>query len=305
MKIEIVPYAGWEKNLRFSNEKAELIVSLDIGPRILSYRTPEGENILKNFPEQLGQAGEDEWMIRGGHRLWTAPEDEKTSYHWDNEPVQHEELEDGSVVVRSWQREPWQIRKDLQIRLAEDSSRVDVWHTLTNEGGEPLELAPWALTVLNPEGLAIIPQPPLGEHPRDLLPNRSLVLWPYTDLSDPRLDFGQRFITLRQTPEGRPLKLGAAHPEGWAAYLWRESLFIKTFAFEPGVVYPDGGCNFETFTNEHMLELESLGALTVLGPGESTSHLESWFLFPLKEEAEITSEAALAEWITPYLNQVL
>jgi len=305
MKTEIVPYAGWENNLRFSNEQAELIVSLDVGPRILSYRTADGENLLKNFPEQLGQAGEDAWMIRGGHRLWVAPEDEKLTYHWDNEPVQHEVQDDGTVAISSWQREPWTIRKDLQIKMADDSSRVDIWHTVTNEGDEPVELATWALTVMNPEGLAIIPQPPLGEHPRDLLPNRNLVIWPYTDLSDPRLNFGQRFITLQQTPDGTPLKFGSSHTEGWVAYRWNDSLFIKTFDYEPGVVYPDGGCNFETFTTQQMLEIESLGSLAVLAPGESTSHRESWFLFPLKPEAEITSESALAEWITPYLQQVL
>ncbi|HEY5792915.1 MAG TPA: hypothetical protein VIS74_06415, partial [Chthoniobacterales bacterium] len=229
MKTEIVPYAGWENNLRFANGQAELIVSLDIGPRILSYRTPEGDNLLKNFPEQLGQAGEDAWMIRGGHRLWIAPEDEKISYHWDNEPVKSEELEDGSILIRSWQQEPYKIRKDLQIRLADETSQVDIWHAATNEGEEPLQLATWALTVFNPNGLAIFPQPPLGEHPRDLLPNRNIVVWPYTDLGDPRLIFGQRFITLQQLPDRPPLKLGLSHQEGWIAYLWGESLFFKTF----------------------------------------------------------------------------
>lgn len=305
MKTEIVPYAGWANNLRFANEKAELIVSLDIGPRILSYRTTEGENLLKNFPEQLGQAGEDAWMIRGGHRLWIAPEDELLSYHWDNEPVNHTELEDGSIVISSLQREPYEIRKDLQIRMDENSSRVEIWHTATNEGDEPLEIATWGLTVLNTDGLAIIPQPPLGEHPRDLLPNRTLVVWPYSDLGDPRLTFGQRFITLQQQPETLPFKLGLAHRESWIAYLWGDSLFIKTFDHVEGAAYPDGGCNFETFTNSDMIEIESLGPLTVLQPGESVSHRESWFIFPLTEEVEITSEEALAEWITPFLHQIV
>ena len=42
---------------------------------------------------------------------------------------------------------------------------------------------------------------------------------------------------------------------------------------------PDNGCNFETFTNSDMLELESLGPPTTLAPGASVTHREDWYLF--------------------------
>jgi hypothetical protein len=40
--------------------------------------------------------------------------------------------------------------------------------------------------------------------------------------------------------------------------------------------YPDFGCSFETFTNAEILELETLGPLTTLAPGQSASHTERW-----------------------------
>ena len=46
-----------------------------------------------------------------------------------------------------------------------------------------------------------------------------------------------------------------------------------------GRQYPDYGCNLEVFTNPDFLEVETLGPLCALAPGESVSHVERWWLF--------------------------
>ena len=53
--VETVAYQGWKNNLRLSNGDAELIVTLDVGPRILSYRLRDGKNVFKEYPDQLGK----------------------------------------------------------------------------------------------------------------------------------------------------------------------------------------------------------------------------------------------------------
>jgi len=301
MNIETVSYAGWQNNLRLSNSEVELLVSLDVGPRILSYRALNGANVLKNYDEQLGQAGEDAFMIRGGHRLWVAPEDEKITYHWDNLPVTYEQSEDGEVLIISVQEEPIHIRKELGIRLADSGSGVTIRHTITNLGGEPMELATWGLTVMAPGGVEIMPQPPMGSHPEDLLPNRKMILWAYTDLTDPRWMIGQKFFLLSQHADSTPTKLGLAHTAGWAGYLNGEDLFLKEVHYDPTASYPDGGCNFETFTNSEMIEIETLGALRLLASGESTTHTERWHLVSGLSPVELTSEDAISEWIAPHV----
>ena len=304
MKKEVIPHAGWNRNLLLANDHAELIVTLDVGPRILSYKRTGGANVFKNFDEQLGVSGESEWKIRGGHRFWIAPEDEVLSYHFDNGPVDHRIDEfSGENVIDSLQSQSGRILKTLGITLADDSSRVTVRHTAKNEGDEPIQIASWALSVMQPGGIEIIPQPPLGEHPRDLLPNRGIVLWPYTDLTDPRWHLGRNYFTLRQSVAFPPTKIGLSHREKWIAYIVGDSIFIKTFDHVTGAVYPDGGCNFETFTNDDMLEIESLSPLAALEPGESVSHSENWHLFPIADGIQIESEAALAEWINPFLQK--
>src|SRR5262249_29023663 len=120
----------------------------------------------------------------------------------------------------------------------------------------------------------------------------------------PRWRFGEHFITLRQTAEGHPTKLGLAHKEKWVGYLTRDALFIKTFDHVEGAAYPDMGCNFETFTNNEMLEIESLGPLQKVEPGASISHTEHWHLFGEIPQPHSLKERELFEWIAPFLKDI-
>ena len=74
MNPGIISYRGWNNTLRLANDDFELLVTTDVGPRILVYKTPLGGNALKIFDDQVGSSGEAEWRSRGGHRLWLAPE---------------------------------------------------------------------------------------------------------------------------------------------------------------------------------------------------------------------------------------
>ncbi|HEY5893513.1 MAG TPA: hypothetical protein VIT91_09810 [Chthoniobacterales bacterium] len=307
MPSEKISYGGWTRNLRLFNESVEVVVTLEVGPRILSYRpvtaSDDGVNVLKNYPEQLGGAAEAEWKIRGGHRLWVAPEHPVLSYTRDNVPFSYELLGDQGICATNPGIEPWYLKKETTIQLAPAGSGVTIEHTIINESDDTWEVAPWALTVMAPGGVSILPQPPLGEHPRDLLPNRVIVAWPYSDLSDSRLHVGRHVLTLEQRAGCVPFKIGLAHQGGYVAYLLGNQLFVKTVPYCAGMRYADFGCNYESFTNDEMIEIETLGPLTELPPGASVSHTEEWRLFgdvspPLKRD---TPE--FVEWLASLLRQ--
>jgi hypothetical protein len=156
----------------------------------------------------------------------------------------------------------------------------------------------------------IIPLPPKRPHPgppanakspQDYGPNQMLVLWPFFDFRDPRWKFGSQFITLKQDPKRGPTKIGLAHRQGWVAYLNQGTLFVKHVPYEADKTYPDRGCNFETFSNEEMLEIESLGPLVQLGPGQTATLTERWELVPNVDM--FRSEAGIEDRIVPKISK--
>jgi hypothetical protein len=284
---EIVPYKGWDRNLKLTNGDVELIVTLDVGPRILSYKTPGGPNVLKEFDDQLGKAGESTWQVRGGHRLWASPEDPDRTYVPDNGPVAHQELGAGAARFVLNPDPKHKLEKVVEVKLDATGTGVEVKHILTNRSGEPTEVAIWALTVMAPGGVEVIPLPAKAPHPggpengslEKFAPAFPLVSWSYTDLADARYTLGTDAIVLRQDAAAKgPTKIGLALPTGVAGYLNGETLFIKRFPYKKGAAYPDFGSSYETFTNADMLEMESLGPLVRLGPNESVEHVERWEL---------------------------
>ena len=232
-------------------------------------------------------------------------EDPKRTYALDNGPVTHRELGDGAFRFTPAPETEFGLQKEIDVRLAPSGSRVSLVHRLINVGSTATELAPWALSVMAPGGVEVIPLPPRRPHPgspsnarsaADFAPSQQIILWPFTDLQDPRWHFGSRYITLRQDGTRDATKLGLAHKAGVVGYLNHGTLFVKRFGYEEGRSYPDGGANFETFTNQDMLEVESLGPLVKLAPGQSVEHREEWELFggmsPIASEADINSAVA-------------
>ncbi|TET53618.1 MAG: hypothetical protein E3J64_03290, partial [Anaerolineales bacterium] len=265
--MEKVSYKGWKNCYRLSNDVIDLVVTTDVGPRIIRLGFVDDENELKEYKDQLGATGGDEWRIYGGHRLWHAPESKPRTYAPDNAPVRIEDL--GGPVRLTQDTEPSTgIQKEIDVRLDPSGAHATLTHRLRNNNLWPVELAPWSLTVMTTGGKAIMPLPPRGSHEENLLPASLAALWAYTDMTDPRWTWGQRYVMLQQDPKAKsPQKVGLSIPLGWAAYARGGHLFVKTFDYVAGAPYPDLGCNFEAFTNADMLEVETLGPPTSLLPG--------------------------------------
>ena len=87
---------------------------------------------MKEFPDQMGKTGGDEWRIYGGHRFWHAPEEMPRSYAPDNFPVDCSE--DGNrVILTQPVEESTGMVKELEIAVDADANHVTVIHRLTNE----------------------------------------------------------------------------------------------------------------------------------------------------------------------------
>ena len=294
--MDRISYGGWKNCYRLANRAIELVVTGDVGPRVIRLATKGGTNLFKEFKEQMGKTGGDEWRIYGGHRLWHAPEAKPRSYQPDNEPVDVRETKNGLVLTQQVESTTG-ILKQIAIAIDPTQPHVRVTHRLTNRNLWAVSFAPWALSVMAPGGMAIIPLPKKIAHTARLTHVQEWSLWGYTDFADGRWTLGARYLFFRQNRKLGPNKLGIAHREGWVAYQLDGVLFVKRFARQDGATYPDGGVNFETFSNQDFLEMESLGPLIDLAPGKTVKHEETWSLH--RQPRAVRTEKDADKYVRP------
>jgi hypothetical protein len=296
VKVEKTEYKGWSNCYRVSNGEIELIVTSDVGPRVIRFGFVGGQNLFKEFSEQLGRTGEDKFQLRGGGRVWKAPEDPVATWAPDNVPVTIKVTPTGLIA-----REPLEpstnLQKEIEVSMAGSGTAVTVSHRITNGSLFALEFAPWALTMMAPRGTAVSGFPPRGKHPANLEATNPLVMWAYTNLADPRWRFTRKYLILRQDPNNSDAqKLGMFNRDTWAAYLLNHELFVKRTTSDPTRAYPDFGCSFETFTNNDFLEIETLGPLTKVAPGQTIEQIEHWALY---------RNVTVSNWTDDELDQVV
>lgn len=263
----------------------ELDVTLDHGPRVIRYAFKSGPNHFKTIP-----AGNDPTAFepRGGHRLWVAPEIIPGTYYPDNDPVELELFPNGLRVTGP----PESVGLQKQIELEIRNGAALVTHRLWNRGQWPIEVSIWGLTMMAEGGLAIAGFPPRGPHPEILHPTNPLIMWAFTDLTDERLKFTKKYLTLKQLP-GAPLpnKIGLWSENSWAAYLNRGEIFLKRYRAFPGRKYPDHGASLELWSNADTLEIETLSPLEIIPPAAHITHVEEWSLHRAGPLPEISDEA--------------
>ncbi len=279
--MEKLKYKGWKNCYRISNDYLKIIITGDIGPRIISLSGKDGENIFKEYDQMLGKTGGNEWRIYGGHRLWIAPENPQKTYFPDNNPVEIEQYDILSYNIKSPIENTTGLEKNIYIELLKGKPSIRVKHRIYNRNQFKESYSVWALTVMKQGGNAIIPLPPKKEHNMEnLLPISSITIWSYTDISDSRFIWGNKYITINQKSVSyNPQKIGIYNTEGWFAYHINDKLFIKKFNFVNSNNYPDFNSNNEFFTNRDMLELETLTPIQEVNPNDFLENVEEWSLY--------------------------
>jgi hypothetical protein len=279
--MQKISYLNLPNCIRLTNGEVEIIVTTDVGPRVLHYAFVGGENILGLHPEAKVETALGKSKPYGGHRLWIAPENMPNSYAPDNTPVEYvfDQAKNSIRLVQPIETVT-KTQKEITITLDEKQSNVWINHRITNCGGEEIKLAAWALTIMRGGGEALIPNEPFAPYSGEtLLPVRNLTVWSYTDFSDSRWRFDKDFIRL-QVDENKPepQKIGVLNKQGWAKYRIGDLEFTKCFDFIEDAIYPDMNSNTELYTAGDFIEIESLAPLKKLAPGDSTEHLEHWEL---------------------------
>ncbi|MDO9088098.1 MAG: hypothetical protein Q7U53_17965 [Anaerolineaceae bacterium] len=274
------------------NKQLQLTISRSIGPRILGLNFHGKPNLLAELPDFTTELPDgNSYHFYGGHRLWVAPENIPLTYELDDQPVEIIPDKDTILILKEIELQSG-VEKSIRVKLDPDKPVVTLEHVLKNCGNEPLIGAPWAITQFKTGGIAILPQ---SKKDTGLLPNRSLVLWPYSDMTTPKVHWGNDYILLDASVEA-PFKFGFPNPRGWLAYWLDGNLFVKRAMYDPTVLYYDQDSSTECYCNARFIELETLGPITTIACGESVSHIETWELYAdierPRDEADVAKMVA-------------
>ncbi|MCI0550117.1 MAG: hypothetical protein L0287_04110, partial [Anaerolineae bacterium] len=131
--MEIVNYSGHPCCV-LENDSVQLLVTRSVGPRILSFRFKDSDNLFAELPDFVTDCpGSGVFHFYGGHRLWHAPEEPSRTYLPDDSPVDISPLDNGLLVTQ--QIEPkTSLQKSIEIQLEVASTQVILTHRITNHG---------------------------------------------------------------------------------------------------------------------------------------------------------------------------
>jgi hypothetical protein len=263
------------------------------GPRVVRFGLRGGQNLFAETPTASWDGGHGTYELLGGHRLWFAPESDDCSVP-DATGLTLSAIPGatGARLIGAVEA-PSGLRKTVEVRLDPDSAAMSLHHVLTNEGSGTLEIEPWPITQLRLGGVAVVPLPPGDEEP-SRRPNQLVVLWPYASGADERLRIGDHRLTVSARPD-RPMKVGCLSSTGTAGYLLDGLLIVLRFDPARGSVHSDLGCNLEVYSDDRTIELESLGPLATLEPGDSVTHDERWEIREAGDLDVAGAEALLRE----------
>src|SRR6059058_2512860 len=138
VRVEKTEYKGWKNCYRITNGEIEAIVTGDVGPRIIRFAFLGGQNLFKEFSDQLGKGGEEKFQLRGGHRVWKAPEDPVATWAPDNVLVEIQ-ITAAGLVARAPIEPLTNLQKEIEISMSPRGTSVTVSHRITNHSLFALE----------------------------------------------------------------------------------------------------------------------------------------------------------------------
>ncbi len=281
IKISTQNYKKYGECVSFEANDIKLLVTIELGPRIIFYGKNNKNILFEDLQDTTSKGGEffDKnlsgkgiWHLYGGHRLWKSPEYMDT-YYPDNSKVKVEHLKDGSVCFTSDVEITTGLQKSIIIKM-EDNGSLEVTQIMKNASKETIkDISAWGLTVLANGAKAEFN---LSKEDTGFLPNRNIVLWSYADVNDKRLTISNDKVLVEQKDIVQPIKIGLYTENEVKAEVNGQLFSIRTD--KKVGTYPDFYCNYECYTNNYILEIETLSPLKTIAPNEEIVHKEYWAL---------------------------
>lgn len=312
-------YKHYGKCVKLENDEIELLITTQLGPRIIYFGAKGGENLFYNddscenvdrsplLKELFG--ADAEYHFYGGHRMWLAPQYQVHTESPDNAPCEVTFIDNG-VTLTCPEAKVIGFISAMTVVMHEEKPEIKVTCSFTNTSDQPKKNAVWQITQFPTGGVGFYPFIPpfkmrkpfnemtLEDVSKPIIPATSLVMF-LGSFSDPRFIFDDDYITLSSIKERmRPIKIGMPQKQGFAMFAYNGYMLQFDFEHNPYGEYTDYGCSFESYTNSQFTEVEVLGEYQEYKKGETISHTQKISVKPLKAQLpDLTDREAVKAFV--------
>ena len=289
--VSRITYKGWTDCYSISNQHVRIVVVPQIGGRIMEYSL-DGENAIWQNDAELGKtSGRDigkTWHNYGGYKAWNAPlsrNETYIDYFYDSQPSIAEILPDRSgirVTVSPIDNRGLQFIRE--ISLSPVTTRVRIVEKMKNISEHEVEWSIWGVSQVNTPCWIIFP---IGRNTKFTKGWQNIYLDKDTT-SQIKQQGNLGIMEYKGIAENWKTDARA----GWMAYIKDRLAYTIHWGMRlVGVTYPDNGCDAEFFTAARSYaggyaEMEIMGPLVKLKPGEETQIIQDWFLSRLNQSAK-------------------
>ncbi|HME00071.1 MAG TPA: DUF4380 domain-containing protein [Terriglobia bacterium] len=281
-------YRGW-RSVRLANGIMELFVVPEIGGRVIQLRIGDSDLLYVNR-RHAGRVFSPEennldlgWKNYGGSKVWPAPQGWSGNAEWPGPPdpvldggpyscqVLNEQQATAAVRLESQPDEYTGLTLSRTIRIFQDSSTIEIRHTMRNTSSRPVRWAVWQVT-----------QQPAHRDLSVFVPSHAY-RQTYGDRVYEGISFDPQEQLCRLRYVDQVAKFTMIPEQGWLSTLdtRRAVALAETFPLFPASPYPDDAA-VEFWVNGH-------GSFTIQGeridveqdPNGCDPYIETEVLSPL------------------------
>jgi hypothetical protein len=285
-------YHGWNDAIWLDNGKVEAVVVPSIG-RVMQFRFKgEGDVLWENESMRGHPMPVNPWSTPGsfgGDKTWPAPQ---SVWNWpppdvfDSSPLSVA-VDGNSVMLTSPTSPRFGIRTERKIQLDAAKPQMRIVTTYYKESGPAVEVGVWVITQARDPERVFIPIPS-----KSMFPEGLASLW---KLPAQYGDIKTGLIGLSRDPK-ESHKIG--NDSGTIVWVGKEHSLRIDCPRIAGAKYPDEGCSMELYTNldpAKYVELETLGPLKTLRPGDTLSATNTYTLFHRTEKTPAADAAKVLQ----------
>ena len=280
--VKKVEAFGYKNCIALENKLVKVILDPNVGGRILTYEL-NGKNILFENPSLNGKTwkeGGPTFEVSAG-RFDIGPEKTtpfRASFFntWKGEIIGK-----NSARLISPKDSILGVELIREFYLDENSSHLKCVQHIKNISDTIQNYAHWSRTFAKGGGICLVPLNPNSRLPKGYANYQfGTSLIDFNPPEEPALCVRDGILEILETPKHPKFVMDSN--QGWIAYNTKDDLlFIKTFKANENTIYGDMMNNQVSiwYYKNEKCEIEPIGPIKTILPGEIVSFTENWYLF--------------------------